>query len=154
MQSSVSSVFPSWDGKRPSEKQVSDGLNYSGSDVWTDLPTNKRQNPCRYGHRANLLQEVPLPCGSDDFVGSGIRSGSLFTANGGSAEHQFFQPAEERPSENHSSRFQTAFLPFTSHPIQIRTSRGSRRLRPRRFSRRRGLWAGRAFSSCCRTGRR
>jgi hypothetical protein len=51
-------------------------------------------------------------CGSDDFVGSGIRSGSLFTANGGSAEHQFFRPAEERPSENHSSRFQTTFLPF------------------------------------------
>ena len=30
-------------------------LNYSGSNVWIDLPTNKRQNPCRYGHRANLL---------------------------------------------------------------------------------------------------
>ena len=25
--------FPSWAGKKPSEKQVSDGLNYSGSDV-------------------------------------------------------------------------------------------------------------------------
>ena len=50
--------------------------------------------------------------------------------------------------------FRRPLCRFISLPIQIRTSRGSRRLRPRRFSRRRGLWAGRAFSSCCRTGQR
>ena len=50
--------------------------------------------------------------------------------------------------------FRRPFCRFTLLPIQIRTGRESRRLRPRRFSRRRGLWAGRAFSSCCRTGRR
>ena len=146
--------FPSWAGKRPSENGFQTALNYSGSDVWTDLPTNKRQNPCRYGHRANLLQEVPLPCGSDDFVGSGIRSGSLLRQTAVQPSTKFSGLPKKGRLKTIHSVFRRPFCRFTLLPIQIRTSRGSRRLRPRRFSRRRGLWAGRAFSSCCRTGRR
>ena len=70
------------------------------------------KTPVDTGIALIFFRKFRCPCGSDDFVGSGIRSGSLFTANGGSAEHQFFRPAEERPSENHSSRFQTTSLPF------------------------------------------
>ena len=157
MRSSVSSVFPSWAGKRPSENQIQ---GFQTALIIAEVMYGqiyRRMNgktPVDTGIALIFFRKFRCPAGAIDFVGSGIRSGSLFTANGSSAEHQFFRPAEERPSENHSSRFQTAFFRFTSLPIQIRTSRESRRLRPRRFSRRRGLWAGRAFSSCCRTGRR
>ena len=93
-------------------------------------------------------------CGSDDFFGSGIRSGSLFRQTAVQPSTNFSGLPKKGRLKTIHPVFRRPFCRFTSLPIQIRTSRESRRLRLRRFSRRRGLWAGRAFSSCCRTGRR
>ena len=56
--------FPFLAGKRPSEKRFSDGLNYSGSDVWTDLPTNKRQNPVDTGIALIFFRKFRCPAGA------------------------------------------------------------------------------------------